>query len=348
MRFYRRSRLRSSRGHVRLEQGPPWGQWALWALSALAVAAVLAVVATQVVLPLLEEEETTYHNRTWLEYAWTTSPPNPDAAQQLARRLQENGIDRVYLEASAWRADGTLLEGEYAADFVRALREADPQLTVLVWLRMTVEDVAEAERRAEVVALARKAVHQWGMDGAQLNAVAIPNGSDTYVQLLRDLRAAVGEEAIFSVTVPPDRVPADPDVPIGAIGAPNLTWDLHYKQRVALVGVDEVVVMAHASGLHDAEDYTRWVAYQVESYAEVLGELERPPQIVIAVPTYEEAPEHDPTVENVRAALAGVRAGLEGAGAQRSLIVGVGLLEYKTTDSLEWALYAEHWLGRKP
>ncbi len=348
MRFYRRSRLRSSRGHVRLEQGPPWGQWALWGGSVLAGLVVLLIVVTQVVLPLFEDEATTYSNRTWLEYAWTTTPPNAEAARQLAQRLAENEIERVYLEASAWRADGTLLEGEYAADFVRGLREAAPDLTILVWLRMTGEDVADADRRAEVVALAQKAVRQWGMDGAQLNAVAIANGSETYVQLLRDLRAAIGADAVFSVTVPPDRIPADPDVPIGATGDPDLTWDLHYKQRVALLGVDEVVVMAHASGLHDPADYERWMAYQVESYAEILGELEHPPQIVIAVPTYEEAPEHDPAVENVTAALAGVRDGIEGAGEQRALIVGVGLLEYKTTDSLEWALYAEHWLGRKP
>ncbi len=348
MRFYRRSRLRSSRGHVRLEQGPPWGQWALWGGSAVAVLVVLLIVVTQVVLPLFEDEQIAYSNRTWLEYAWTTTPPSVEAAQQLAQRLAENEIDRVYLEASAWRADGTLLEGEYAADFVRTLREAAPKLTILVWLRMTGEDVVDADRRAEVVALAQKAVRQWGMDGAQLNAVAIPNGSETYIQLLRDLRKAIGPKAIFSVTVPPDRIPADPDVPIGATGDPDLTWDLHYKQRVGLLGVDEVVVMAHASGLRDPADYQRWVAYQVESYVEILGELEHPPQIVIAVPTYEQAPEHDPAVENVTAALAGVHAGIEGAGEQRSLIVGVGLLEYKTTDSLEWALYAEHWLGRKP
>jgi len=348
VRFYRRSRLRSSRGHVRLEQGPPWGQWALWGGSAVAVLVVLLIVVTQVVLPLFEDEQIAYSNRTWLEYAWTTTPPSVEAAQQLAQRLAENEIDRVYLEASAWRADGTLLEGEYAADFVRTLREAAPKLTILVWLRMTGEDVVDADRRAEVVALAQKAVRQWGMDGAQLNAVAIPNGSETYIQLLRDLRKAIGPKAIFSVTVPPDRIPADPDVPIGATGDPDLTWDLHYKQRVGLLGVDEVVVMAHASGLRDPADYQRWVAYQVESYVEILGELEHPPQIVIAVPTYEQAPEHDPAVENVTAALAGVHAGIEGAGEQRSLIVGVGLLEYKTTDSLEWALYAEHWLGRKP
>ncbi len=348
MRFYRRSRLRSSRGHVRLEQGPPWGQWALWGGSALAVVVVFLIVLTQIVLPLFQDEVTTYSNRTWLEYAWTTAPPNAEAAQQLARRLRENEIDRVYLEASAWRADGTLLEGEYAADFVRVLREADPDLTILVWLRMTGGDVADADRRAEAVALAQKAVRQWDMDGAQLNAVAVPNGSETYVQLLRDLRAAIGKDTVFSVTVPPDRIPADPDVPIGATGDPDLTWDLHYKQRVGLLSVDEVVVMAHASGLHDPADYQRWVAYQVESYAEVLGEMEHPPQIVIAIPTYEEAPEHDPAVENVTAALAGVHDGIRRAGERRSLIVGVGLLEYKTTDSLEWALYAEHWLGRKP
>ncbi len=314
----------------------------------MAVLIVIVIVITQAVLPLFEDEDITFANRTWLEFAWTNTLPNVETVRQLAQRLQENEIDRVYLEAAAWRSDGTLFEGEYAADFVRVMREHYPDLAILVWVRMSGEEITQPERQAAVVALSQTAVRQWGFDGVQLNGRTIYNDSESYILMLRALREAIGDEALLSATVPPDRLPADPDVPMGTPGDPDLTWTLNYKQRVGLLDLDEIVVMAHASGLTGAEDYQTWVAYQVQNYAITMRELEDPPEIVIALPTYEAAPEHDPAVESVKTALVGVKAGIKWLGDHKNLIRGVGLYEYKTTDSLEWSHYADQWLGWKP
>lgn len=318
-----------------------------WAGVLIVLVVVGAIVITQAVLPMMEDEEPQSSNRTWLEYAWTTTPPTQAAAQQLVRRLAENRIERVYLEVAAWRADGTLLEGEYVQALVQALRAADPGISLLAWLRMSGAEIAQPERQEAVRALAQKAVQQWGMDGVQLNGRAVFNGSDSYIQLVRALREDIGPDAVLSITVPPDRLVADPEVPMGAAGDPELTWDVSYKQRVGLLSVNEAVVMAHASGLADSAAYEQWVAYQVQSYVEAFAELEEPPDVIIALPTYDAAPEHDPAVETLTAAARGVRQGKERVGKRGSLVKGVGLFEYKTTDSLEWAQFGEHWLGRK-
>ncbi len=346
MRRLRRSRLQSSRGHVRVEQGLPWDRWLVAGGTLLGMIVVLVVVITQAVLPLFEEEEVQTSNRTWLEYAWTTASPSPAAVDQLAQRLEDHEIDRVYVEVAAWRADGSLLEGEYVADFVRLLREAYPDLTVLAWLRMTGEEIANPERQAAVVTLAQKAVQQWDFDGVQLNGRAVYNGSESYITLVRALREVIGETALLSLTVPPDRIVADPEVPMGTTADPDLTWDLNYKQRVGILNLDEIVVMAHASGLTDADEYAIWVAYQLENYAATLDGLDHPPTIIIALPTYDAAPEHDPAVESVRAAARGVKDGQARAARYGNLFGGVGLFEYKTTDSLEWVQFAEAWLGQ--
>jgi hypothetical protein len=324
---------------------PPWVFWAGGGL----VAVILAVlVITQAVLPAFEDEKApSSDNRTWLEYEWTRAEVNQPAVASLAERLKDYAINRVYVEAAAWRTDGTLLEGDHAADFVSALHAADPNLQILVWLRMSGDEIAQANRRGVVIDLARKAVREWKFDGVQLNGRAVDTGSEAYIQLVRDLRDAVGSDALLSVTVPPDRIPADPDVPIGTTVDPELTWDSNYKQRVALLRVDEIVVMAHASGLENAADYESWTAYQVTSYTDILSELDHPADLIFALPTYDAAPEHDPAVEDVQAAIVGVKAGIKQAGKHGSLVKGVGLYEYKTTDSLEWAQYAEYWLGRK-
>jgi hypothetical protein len=347
VRFYRRSRLKSSRGHVRIEQRSPWMRWAVLGGALLAVVIVAVIVIAQLVRS--DEKKTSPgDNRTWLEFAWTSTPVNPNAVRQLGERLKENDITRVYLEAAAWRTDGSLVEGEYAAEFAQSLRDTYPGIKILLWVRMSGDEITQADRRAAAVDLADKAVHEWKFDGVQLNGRAVLDGSESYIQLVRDLRSGIGENgALLSLTVPPDRVPSDPTVPSNPTVEPDLTWGVDYKQRVGLLGVDEVVVMAHASGLTESAQYEVWVAYQVEAYASAMAELERPPDILIALPTYDEAPEHDPTVETIPAAARGVRAGIKGAGKDGKLVKGVGLYEYKTTDSLEWSLYSEAWLKRK-
>jgi DNA polymerase III alpha subunit len=56
---------------------------------------------------------------------------------------------------------------------------------------------------------------------------------------------------------------------------------------------------------------------------------------------------YDFEVEDVRSAARGVKAGVQRAGQTARLVKGVGLYEYKTTDSLEWQLFAENWLGKR-
>ncbi len=308
---------------------------------------LLILLILQVVLPAFEDEQAPPHNRTWLEFKWTSEPFSPDAVQSLGERLADHGIDRVYVEAAAWLSDGTLLYGEYAAQFGQALRQTYPKVEILLWLRMTAEQIANADQREQVVELARTSVREWGFDGVQLNGFGVVSQSGSYITLLRTLGDALGEEVLLSVTVPPDRIPADPDVPASAAGVPELTWDVGYKQQVGLLNVDEAVIMAHASGLKDAAEYETWVAYQVESYVQAFASLDRPPDLIVALPTYDAAPEHDPTVEDVRAAARGTHEGIKRAGEGAKLVKGTGLYEYKTTDSLEWQLYAEHWLGKK-
>lgn len=348
MRSYRRSRVRSSRGHVRIEQGPPWINWLVKAGALVALGIVVVVVISQVILPRFKDEKQSYDNRTWLEYAWVSTPVNQDAVQRLGERLRTNQITAVYLEAAAWRTDGTLLDGEYITPFVAALREAFPEIRILLWLRMAGGEIAQPQYRTAAIDLAGRAVRSWGLDGVQLNGRALITDSEAYIQLVRDLRDAMGSQKTLSVTVPPDRIPTDPAIPIGPVVDPNLTWSVDYKQRVALVGVDEIVIMAHGSGLVDSGQYQVWVTYQVQSYIEVLAELDRPADIVVALPTYDAAPEHDPAVESISPAAQGVKRGIALSGKHGDLVRGVGLFEYKTTDSLEWALYAENWLGQKP
>jgi hypothetical protein len=190
---------------------------------------VIVLVVQRAILPALRDEESPGSNRTWLEYAWTVDPVIGDAVAQLADRLRDHEISRVYLEAAAWRRDGLMQEGAQAQAFVEALRDEFEGVEVLLWLRMSDQEIADEVHRDSALALAQKAVQTWGLDGVQLNSRAIPDGSESFIGMVRDLRTAVGDDALLSLTVPPDRIPADPGVPIGTTVAPELTWDVGFK-----------------------------------------------------------------------------------------------------------------------
>ena len=143
MNIYRRSRLRSSRGHVRMPQRRPWEQWALGGGAALILLVIIILIAGQ--LGSSEDKQSVIsHNRTWLGFdPWTTEPVNQSTVEQLGTYLRDNYIDMVYLEVAAWNNDGALIEGQYAAEFVQTLHTVYPDVKVLVWLRMSGEQLGE-------------------------------------------------------------------------------------------------------------------------------------------------------------------------------------------------------------
>ena len=122
----------------------------------------------------------------------------------------------------------------------------------------------------------------------------------------------------------------------------SLTWSTEFKRRVAL-NVNEMVLMAHASGLDNAEDYENWMAYQVATYAEIIDALEIDMSYIVALPTYEAELGHDPDVENVESAIAGLKDGINRARVRNNQVDGIGLYPWEETDLLELDAYWEVW-----
>ena len=342
----RQTQTTSSRGHVRVEQGPNWTRWIMGAVAIAATIALVVVGVGRFVLPLFSDDEAVSENRTWLGYSWTSQPIDATALDALGERLRENEISRVYLEANAWRNDGSLVEGQYAASLAQGLRESYPGVEVLLWFRVSADQVGDADGRDVLLDFMTKSVREWGFDGVQIHARSIVNGSESYVSFLREVRETIGPDKLLSIAVPPDRVPADPDIPTGLVDDPAHTWDEYYKQRIGLLLIDEAVIMAHGSGLQDAVAYQHWVTYQVLSYADVLRQLDEPIDIIVAVPTYDSEPGHDPIVETMQDSIQGIKEGIGQSGDSGGLVKGIGLYGYETTDSREWSAYQTLWLGK--
>ncbi|KAB2864235.1 MAG: hypothetical protein F9K46_04940, partial [Anaerolineae bacterium] len=260
-------RPRSTRGHVRRNQRT-MPNWFVFAIGIVGLAALFLLLRS-LVTPLFDDEEggTSNSNRAWLSDNWTNQAPTRSQVETLVTRLQDNKIDMVYVQTGAWRQDGQYRAWDYADDFRVLMRDIAPDIKVLDWITVDGQrNQYAADNHTMLVNYARESINEWRYDGVHLQGFSVFDGNENFVRLLRAFDELLGDDRTLSVTGPPDFIPSDPAVPPG-LGNPSISWDPRYKQQIALI-VDEIVIMAHASGLTTPAEYEQWMAYQIETYSQ--------------------------------------------------------------------------------
>lgn len=340
----------------------PTGNFQRWLPILYVVGGLVLIVGIVIALNLFKnEEESIPPDAIWLGTEWTYAESDPEQIRALAGRLKDHNISTVYAWVSWLKEDGTwagrrsgtnqFIEMETnVRAFVTAFREAYPDATLYGWLGFPVELGADGYRLDEpdmqerVADFSLKIVEDLGFDGVFLNVEQVWNdNADDFVNLLIKVRSRMGEAGLIAAAIPPDWSPAEANIPKPPLIRPGTEWDKRFKQRVALL-TDQMAIMAYNSGLSDPNDYVQWVAYQVQTYAQAVHELDGGAQIIIGIPTYDdELPGHDTRVENVPSALTGVKVGLQASGEAAVRIYGVAMYAAWTTDDTEWQQYFEEW-----
>jgi hypothetical protein len=235
--------------------------------------------------------------------------------------------------------------------FVRQFKAAYPESELLAWIGFPVDvgqgyRLDQVELHDQVAQLSQSAVSEFGFDGVFLNIEPVWNADENFLAIVRRVRAALGEDAVLAAAIPPDWSPLNADIPVPPLIVPGTAWDETYKQSAALL-LDQMAIMAYNSGLTSSGDYTQWMAYQVKAYAQAVDALGGGglTELIIGVPTYDaELPGHDPLVENMESAAAGIRLGLQQAGNASVHVRGAGIYAGWTTDSDEWGQWQRSWL----
>lgn len=330
------------------------------------IAAVVAAAGVMIVvivgLALFKDEplaETP--NGIWLGSEWTHETRPADDMVRLVGKLQENNIGTIYARVSWLRDDLTWAgsaEQNNAFDDVREsvqrftvqMKTMYPDVTLYGWIDFPVNRGPQSYRLNDAAAQTAVAdfslviVSELGFDGVFLNVSPVlePNADD-YVSLLQRVKLKVGDNGPVAVAVPPDYTPSAAGIPQSPLYAPGTEWSKEFKQRVALL-TDEIALTPYSTGLNDRLAYVDWLAYQVDSYARAVAELDSSAQIVVGIPTYDsDPPLQNASVENIPAALEGVKKGIEMAGRAQQYIVGVALFAEWTTDDTEWRLFNQLW-----
>lgn len=292
-------------------------------------------------------------NAIWIGTQYTHDEPGEEQVRALAARLREHQIGTVFAWVSLLQSNNAWLDTLKLSDvrtFTEQFKAAYPDSQLLGWLSIDAQPVngqprlADEATRRSISDFSRRMTQEFGFDGVILNVVPVLDNDENYLLLLRSVRQNLGEGFTLAAAVPPDWAPTTPGVPRSPGIAPGTEWSAEYKQRVALIA-DTLVLAAYNSGLTDSASYSEWMAYQVSAFSQAVAELGSETRLLVGVPAYAaQLPAHDPAVENVAAAIAGIRSGLTGAGAAAALVRGLAVYaEWEMTEA-DWLTIREDWL----
>jgi hypothetical protein len=290
-------------------------------------------------------------NGIWLRRHWMHEAPTREEIAELASNLRARGIRRIYpflgpMDAMGWpgwRSKPGLVRyvPEHAGAFLAEIKRIAPDIRVLPWtggnLNADVRLDDEAQRRG-FVEHARRLI-ALGADGIHLNVEPLPSWSPGYRELLRELKAAIGDRMLSIAAYPP---------PTSLHPFPDVHWELPFLRDVCM-DADELTIMAYDTSVRSPPVFrdliTRWTR-------ELVSNLPSPSaggcEWLMGVPTYDDdTGYHRPNVETIEYSLEGIIAGLRAA--QRpDNFRGVAIYASFTTDERKWSIYHRLWHGPEP
>ncbi len=289
-------------------------------------------------------------NAVWLEHRWLQDGVPEMEIVALSVRLRENGIRYVYPHLTPADEEGRLpaYSPEAAKRFCRLLRRQSPGIKILPWVggvqsgfhqmrpgTVRLEsDVYLQKFSDECVAMIKGAE----FDGIHLNVEPVESGDSRLLGWLDYLKIKLGGKKILSVAA------SKPSFFEGFNISPLRAWDLDYYAQVA-AKCDQLVIMNYDTGIFHPFLYSLFVMEKTGAILRRLDTDRISCRVLLGVPTYDDAPRHQQSAENIVSAVRGLSATLSGAGLRTGNFEGLALYAYWTTDENEWQAFQSLWLG---
>ncbi len=290
-------------------------------------------------------------NASWVSVDWSKDAHTPEEIRALADEMDRHQVQTIFVYVSYLKPGGYFNPTyDHAAEFVRAFKAAQPGATVEAWIGIPLDKptistpgyarIGDPAVRRMIADFCKRLVTEMGFDGVHLDPEPIPSGDEDTLQLLDDVRAAIGRDKILSLATR-EIVPFWNDAPLPPAWG---LWRANYYRRIA-GRVDEVAAMTYDSTLPTPWLYEHWLRFQVVGITRAVQGVQT--RLLLGVPTSEEETwTHRPRAENMRSGLRGIIAGLNDADAVTESVVGVAIYPHWETDAAQWAEYDKLWLGK--
>jgi hypothetical protein len=287
-------------------------------------------------------------NGLWMRRHWLHEGPTAEEIAALAASLRERGIRRIYpflgpMDAQGWpgwrsKAGHVRYVPARAAAFLAEFHKAAPEIRVIPWTGGNLGQDVHLEDAGQRRAFAEhaRALVEMGADGIQLNVEPMPSGTPAYLDLLREVKAALGSRTLSVAAYPPPQP--------GEKGGETY-WELPFLREVCGIA-GELAVMAYDTGLTSAPAYEALVTGWTRQLAATLP----PPHAkgcewLMGVPAYDDDKDyHRPDVETVEHNLKGIIAALQQMDIPRGFR-GVAVYASFSAGAAKWASYGRLWRG---
>jgi hypothetical protein len=223
-----------------------------------------------------------------------------EALKSLAARLKAHGISDVFPHLCPAEPGGKLPAVDAAA--TERFLDALPGIRVWPWVGGTLADVdihEESWRKAYAASIRALLEAHPRLAGVQLNIEPLEDGTTSYLTLLDEIRAALpaGKKLSIAAYPPPTRWQPTNEV----------HWSESYFREVAKRS-DHLAVMTYDTSIKFQKAYRKLMK---DWTREILTWSEGRP-VLIGIPAYEDAETtyHNPEIENIPNALAGMHAAL--------------------------------------
>jgi len=338
---------------------------------AFVVAAGLFMIAVIIAVGMFANDPTPPDpNAYWIDRDWTYQSRDVAQVDALTTQLRENEVGIVYAHVSELNFDLTWtglpngsnqfteVEPQVRA-FVQQLEQTHGNLRLYGVVNVQSDLDADGYRLDDATVIdtvstfSGQVVTDLGFDGVMLNVYPVWNNDENFLDLVREVRRAIGDEALLAVAVPPDWTPIGVDVPMPSNIAPGTAWDEAYKRRIALLQVDQIVLKGFDSYMVSADgfttvDYSQWMAYQVQTYIDAIAYLENDTRLIVSISTEPNKDIiRDADVETLLAGISGVVQGIGTADDEDDAVFeGIALYSSSQTQSVDWAQFNDLWVDR--
>jgi len=289
-------------------------------------------------------------NAIWLRRHWMHEGPTQAEIIALVESLRARGIRRIYpflgpMDAEGWpgwrsKQGHVRYVPERARAFLTDIKRIAPEIRVMPWtggnlgsdvhLKDAVQRRAFVEQMRHLVAL--------GADGVHLNIEPLPSWEGGFRELLREVKAAIGDHTLSIAAYPPP-------TPLHAF--PDVHWELPFLRDVC-TDADELAVMAYDTSVTSPSTFSELISAWTR---ELVATLPSPTvggcEWLMGVPTYDDdTGYHRPDVETIAHSLQGIVAGLRTVEVPEHFR-GVAIYASFTTNASKWALYDQLWRHRE-
>ena len=323
-----------------------------WAsLAALFFVVLLAHWRWQPGLTVRDGRDNLNRNALWIGHGWLgadgwftsdaekTRYRSEENIARLANLCRENGIRDLYPHLTPTKVTGDVAAVDDAQ--IERFLDNTKGLRVLPWIggrmgkQFAPSNAATSARFvAGVGALMRRHPR---LAGVHLNVEPWKSGDAGMLKLLDELRAVLPPGKILSISGYPPQSEWSPF---------RLAWSRDYYRQVAS-RVDQIAVMLYDTSIHDAKIYQYLFARWTKTVLDWTRDSQT--EILPGVPTYGAAGPtlgplyHDPRVENLPNALAGLHRALSDLGELPRNYAGAAIYCEWETDASEWKIWRRDW-----